>query len=147
MEQSRINFHISEHASLRAEIGENLRKSDNVIVYSLVSSSTIFWWVKSQDNIDMTVAIASLLPSIIVMLCFSMYRTFISGVFRIANYCKKLENILAFDELGWETHLDNQRKSQSSRVKVSLFHVVFFMQLVLSLYLASETITRFMHAF
>jgi hypothetical protein len=145
MEKDQLDFHISEYTALRSEITSNLQQANNAIIYSLVANSAVFWWVKLQTSVDIFVIIASFLPLIITLLSFGKYTESVNGVLRIAEYCKKLEKIIAHQQLGWETHLASIRSSKRNRIKLSATKSVFILQFLLSIFLIYRTIVNEIH--
>jgi hypothetical protein len=145
MEKDQLDFHISEYTALRSEVTSNLQQADNAIIYALVANSAVFWWVKLQTHVDIFVIIASFLPLLITLLSYGKYLESINGVLRIAEYCKKLEKIVAHQQLGWETHLASTRSGKRNKFKLSVTKVVFILQFLLSIFLIYTSIANEIH--
>lgn len=145
MEKNQVEFLISEHTSLRSELMMSLRQADTTIFYSLFGNAAIFGWIMTQTQMNITVLLASLLPIIITFLAYIYYRSFISGVIRIATYCKIVEKQLAGEGLGWENFLAERRKNEPPRIKHKVSHAVFFLQFILASYLFIATLLNYLH--
>jgi hypothetical protein len=140
--ESKIAFQIAEYTSLRQELSENAKSSQNAFIYSSTANALIASWLivnigepGSKSNIF---ALGSLLPAFVTVNAWLLFYVRRERVTRIGEYCGILENKLSMDGLGWETFRTNHRKTRPVRFVTSrmVFNFLFMFQMALSLYLA-----------
>ncbi len=123
------NFHTAEYELLYEEVGQNFRLAFNMAVYALIANGFIIAWI-AQSGKDvfspLVVQIASLVPLLLTIFAFALYRFLIWRSSIIYQYLFSIEKTVAENGLGWEHFYRNLRSSRgtgpgSRRIFYSLF--------------------------
>jgi len=129
------NFHTAEYELLYAEVGENFRLAFQIAVYALIANGFIIAWVaQSAKEVfsPLIVQIAALIPILLTIFAFSLYRFLLWRSAIIYEYLFSIEKNVAENGLGWE-HFYRQlcvqgRTQPASRL---IFYALFLIQLAL----------------
>ncbi len=129
------DFHTAEYGLLYAEVGENFRLAFQVAVYVLIANGFIMAWVAqySKDVFSpIVVQIAAVIPILLTIFAFSLYRFLLWRSAIIYEYLSTIEKSVAADGLGWENFYrklcSEGRTRSGSR---SIFYALFLVQLAL----------------
>lgn len=129
------DFHTAEYQLLYSEVGENFRLAFQVAVYALIANGFIIAWVaqSSKDVFSpLVVQIAAVIPILLTIFAFSLYRFLLWRSAIIYEYLYTIENNVAADGLGWENFYRKLCAQGRTRAgSRSIFYMLFFIELAI----------------
>ena len=129
------DFHTGEYGLLYAEVGENFRLAFQVAVYALIANGFIIAWVaQSAKEVfsPLVVQIAAVIPILLTIFAFSLYRFLLWRSAVIYDYLYTIEKAVSTDGLGWETFYRNLcREGRTRQGSRTIFYLLFLIQLAL----------------
>jgi hypothetical protein len=133
-------FHVTEYASIKAEISGNISKIYNLIFYLMGANAFILTWSVQQHALDgqadIVIKVASWMPVILTGSAYLLYLSLRNRNSMLFGYCGKLEQALASSGLGWESSYRASGRKKFFLNSYVVFNVVFLVQLALALYYA-----------
>src|SRR5215469_2101171 len=147
MEKNNFDFHLAEYSALRSEMALQIRFLRESLFFTAIANSAVMAWLLSNGmltkNYRLLFVLSSWLPLIITLTGLFLYRFSSRNVQRMATYCQELERLLAFEGLGWETWLQENRRnkgfiggfSEARKLNMLLFILQFFIAIVVGFHL------------
>jgi hypothetical protein len=148
MERSRsIDYHLAEYGLLRQELLQNFKDSYGSVTYAVLANSALVAWISSHINqsadIKELIFPASFLPVFVSITAWVLYLLRRRSIQRISDYCMKLEERFAEDELGWERFYTKRMQEKLFYIRSNwVFNAICLVQLLLSLYFVHFVLTK-----
>jgi hypothetical protein len=146
MEQHNVDFHVAEYSALRSELQFNIRNATEAVLYSLIANALIVAWIAGLNPLAGSVPefalVASVLPVVLTVLAWAIFRQRIGAVASMADYCRQLELRFALEGLGWQKFVADTRSSRVFRTR-HIYTGIFLFQLMLGAYLSIATLRRY----
>lgn len=113
--EQKIQFHIAEHNTLRAELFEHIKFSRTNFQYALVTTGGVFAWLATQDHLDphkeSLLQMAWFMPPALSVLFWLLSFAALLRIAEIARYLMRVEERLAWSEFGWQKQfMSGQRR-------------------------------------
>ena len=115
MVDTQFQFHMEEFRALQDERSAVLSRGWNLIQYNFIFSFAFYGWILSIGKDDAGNAFTELQWNLVVWIpfltnvaSFIFSYGFYNRIVQISKYIRKIEELLAFEKLGWQRYMNEQ---------------------------------------